>query len=188
MKKSIKILSLALSCVATLTLAGSAVGQELTSGNSSLDAKTDSSVTNIFTLTPSYTYLWDTDFKDNNLGKISVQRADMRAGYVMKSDQAEFGVGALYEYTHYDLSKVKSDSGFDDDYNRLAFSAHYKGMVNDNWGYFGFAAAELAAGSSANLGDGLMGTFAGGARYVWSENLSLGFGAALRLTFHTGIP
>lgn len=181
MKKSIKLLSLTLSCVATLILAGSAVGQELTSGNSSLETKTDSDVTNVFTLTPSFTYLFDTDFKDNDAGKVSVTRADMRAGYVMKSDQAEFGLGGLYEFSNYDFSKL----GFEE-FNRLAFSAHYKGMANDNWGYFGFGAIEMAASTDAALGNGVMGTFAGGARYVWSDRLSLGFGAAVSTTLEDG--
>ena len=173
MKKSIKILSLTLSCVATLTMAGSALGQELTSGNSSLETKVDSDVTNVFTLAPSFTHLFDSDFKGTDNGNVSVTRADMRVGYAMKSDQAEFGLGGLYEFSNYDFSKL----GYEE-FNRLAFSAYYKGMVNDNWGYFGYGAVEMAANTGAALGNGVMGTLGGGARYVWSDKLSLGFGLA----------
>lgn len=174
MKQNRKVASLTMGCIASVTLAGSVSGQDLTSGSSTLETKKEPADYGVFTLTPGFTELFDADFDHGNLGKISVSRADLRAGYARKLGEGELGFGGLYEYSSYDLSEGGSEV-----FNRLAFNGYYKGMVNDNWGYFGYASGEMAASTEANLGDGLMGTFAGGARYVWSDKLSLGLGVAL---------
>ena len=84
-------------------------------------------------------------------------------------------LGAFYEYSEYDLSRLDGTK----DFNTLAFNTLWKSMINDDWGYFLYGAVSLSAATAAELESGLTGIGGGGVQYVWSPNLSLGLGAAV---------
>ena len=159
-----------------LTVAGLALADDTTSGYSGLETMEQPQVEHLFNINPGFTYTSEADFDDGDLGDISVWRFDIPARYTLKTESGDLGFGAFYEYSDYDLGNLSDDELT---FNTLAFDAFWKGMINDNWGYFLYGGITLAASTDANLGDGVTGTGAGGVRYVWSETLSLGVGAGV---------
>ena len=158
-----------------LVLATSTFADDITSGHSGLETMEEPQIEHKLQISPGFTYLSDADFDHGSLGNVSVWRADIRGRYTMSTEQGELGLGALYEYSQYDLSKFNGNF----DFNTLGFDAYWKGMFNEKWGYFVYGAVQMSADTDVNLGDGLTGTGAGGVRYVWSKDLSLGIGAAV---------
>ena len=168
-KKTV-VLSLGLLTVASLALA-----DDITSGYSGLDNMEQPQIEHIIQVNPGFTYMSDADFNNSQLGKVNVWRFDVPARYTMKTDAGDLGLGAFYEYSEYDLDKLEGTQ----DFNTLAFDAFWKGMLNDEWGYFAYGSVNLSASTKATLSDGLTGTGAGGMRYEWSKDLSLGLGVAV---------
>ena len=164
------ILGLGLLSVASLALA-----DDITSGYSGLENMEQPQVQQTFQVNPGFTYMSDADFNNSKLGKVNVWRFDVPARYTIKTDPGELGLGAFYEYSEYDLDKLANTQDFD----TLAFDAFWKGMLNDTWGYFAYGSVNLSASTKATLSDGLTGTGAGGVRYEWSKDLTLGLGVAV---------
>ena len=158
----------------TLALAGSALADDTTSGYSGLEQMEQPSVEHIIQVNPGFTYTGEADFNNSSLGNVSVWRFDVPAHYTIKTEPGDLRLGAFYEYSEYDLSNLAGTQ----DFNTLAFDTLWKGMVNDEWGYFLYGAVSLSAAKSTELESGLTGIGGGGVRYVWSKNLSLGLGAA----------
>jgi len=172
--KRVLVLSLGL-----LTMGGLALADDTTSGYSGLETMEQPQVAHIIQINPGFTYTPNADFDHNALGKISVWRFDAPVRYTMKTEAGDLGLGAFVEYSEYDTDRL-SDAGGTTDFVTLAFDAFWKGMVNDNWGYFLYGAVGMSAATeNTTLSDGLTGMGGGGVRYVWSENLSLGLGAVV---------
>jgi len=169
-------LALAALAISSLFGASSAFADGVTSGHSSLDSLETKETKREFHVSPGFSYTFDAEFDDSDLGEVSVTRFDTRVAYIMDVGAGELGLGGFYEFSWYDLDALDDE---DLNFHRLSLDAFYKGMVNENWGYFGYGAFTLAADTDADLGDGIMGTIAGGGRYVWSEDLSLGIGVAV---------
>jgi uncharacterized protein DUF6268 len=164
------------SSLGLMSLTGAALAADPTSGYSGLETMEAKRVEQKFQINPGFTYLADADFDHKSRdGKVSVWRFDIPGRYTVSMPQGELRLGAFYEYSSYDFSKLNDDQQF----NTLAFDALWKGMFNDNWGYFVYGGVTLSADKDAALSDGLTGVGGGGARYVWSENLSLGLGLAV---------
>ncbi len=159
-----------------LTTAAIALADGTTSGYTVLEEMEQPQIEQIFQINPGFTYTADADFDDSSLGDVSVWRFDIPARYTLKTENGDLGLGAFYEYSRYELGNLNDD---DFNFNTLAFDAFWKGMINDNWGYFVYGGITLSADTDADLTDGVTGTGAGGVRYVWSESLSLGVGAGV---------
>jgi hypothetical protein len=167
------LLALAL---APFLAATSAKSEGVTSGHSTLDTLETKEAKREFHVSAGFSHTFDAEFDHDEFGDVSVTRLDSRVAYIMDVGPGELGLGGFYEFSWYNLD-ILDDEEFN--FHRLSFDSFYKGMVNENWGYFGYGAITFAADTDANLGDGIMGTVAGGARYVWSEDLSLGFGLSV---------
>jgi hypothetical protein len=100
-----------------------------------------------------------------------VDRIGGRGAYTLKVNENKLTIGGLYEFSNYDL-----DRGGNEGFQRVGADLMYQAMCTEKWGYFGYAAGQLSADTDANLSDGLLGTFAAGARYVHSPTLSVNFG------------
>jgi len=159
-----------------LAWAGPIIADDSTSGHSGLESLEVKQDAQQLQINPGFTYVADADFDDSSLGDVSVWRADIPARYILKTEHGDLGLGAFYEYSRYELGNLDDE---DFNFNTLAFDAFWKGMVNENWGYFVYGAISLAADTDENLGDGVTGMGGGGVRYVWSEALSLGLGAVV---------
>jgi hypothetical protein len=132
-------------------------------------------VQQIVQVNPGFTYTANADFDKSGLGKVSVWRFDVPVRYTIKTDPGDLGFGVFYEYSEYDLDNLDGTR----DFNTLAFDTFWKGMINDEWGYFAYGSINLSASTDTSLGSGLTGTGAGGVRYEWSKDLSLGLGLAV---------
>jgi hypothetical protein len=163
------------SSLGLLTVAGLALADDTTSGYSGLETMEQPQVEHILQVNPGFTYNSDADFDNSSLGKVSVWRFDVPVRYTIKTEAGDLGLGAFYEYSEYDLDKLDGTK----DFNTLAFDTFWKGMLNDEWGYFVFGAVGFSASTHTGLGDGLTGGAAAGGRYVWSKDLSLGLGVAV---------
>jgi hypothetical protein len=124
-----------------------------------------------------FTYVSEADFDTSAFGDVTIWRADLRSRYIMGTEHGDLGLGAIYEYSHYDLDSTFGSGDFD--MNTLAFDAYWKGMFDEKWGYFVYGAVGASADSDENLLDGVTGVGALGGRYVHSENLSFGLGLAV---------
>jgi hypothetical protein len=158
-----------------LAAAGLALADDTTSGYSGLENMEGPQVEHVFQVNPGFTYTSEADFDRDGLGKVSVWRFDVPGRYTMKTEAGDLSLGAFYEFSEYDLDRVDNHQ----DFNTLSFDTLWKGMVNEEWGYFLYGAIGLSASSHADLTDGLTGMGGGGVRYVWSKDLSLGLGAAI---------
>jgi len=163
------------SSLGVLALVGAAFADDTTSGYSGLETMEQPQVEQVLQINPGFTYTSDADFDDSSLGKFEVWRFDVPVRYTLKTEHGDLGLGAFYEYSEYDLDRLSGT----EDFNTLAFDAVWKGMVDDNWGYFVFGGVALSASKDTGLGNGLTGLGGGGVRYVWSEKLSLGVGAGV---------
>jgi hypothetical protein len=167
-----RILALALG---SLAVTGLALADDTTSGYTGLDTMQQPSVTSVFQVNPGFTYTADADFNNSRLGNVSVWRFDVPASYTIKMEPGDLRLGAFYEYSEYDLSKLDGTKDFD----TLAFNMLWKSMINDDWGYFAYGAVSMSASKNAELESGLTGIGGGGVQYVWSKDLSLGLGGAV---------
>ncbi len=161
--------------VGLLAMAGLALADDTTSGYTGLETMDQGQVEHVIQINPAFTYTADADFDDSAMGSIKVWRFDIPARYTIKTEHGDLGLGAFYEYSEYDLDNLAGTR----DFNTLAFDAVWKGMYDENWGYFVFGGAALSASTDTGLGNGLTGFGGAGVRYVWSEKLSLGVGAAV---------
>ncbi len=161
--------------IGVLALARLALADDTLSGHSGLENMQAPEVTNIYQINPGFTYIGDADFDNKNLGKVSVWRVDVPAHYTLKTGPGDLRLGAFYEFSEYDLDRIDGTQKF----NTLDFDVLWKSMINEEWGYFVYGGVGLSASESTELAEGLTGVGGGGAQYVWSENLSLGFGLAV---------
>ena len=178
MKQTKKILA---SSLGVLALAGLALADDTTSGYSGLENMEQPKVEeakNVFQINPGYTYLGEADYDHDNLGNISVWRFDIPIHYTIKTEPGDLRLGVFYEYSEYDFDNLAGGAGAQQ-FNTLAFDVLWKGMINDEWGYFLYGNVGMSAVTDVTLSDGLTGTGGGGVRYVWSDNLSLGLGGAV---------
>lgn len=172
--KRVLALSLGLLSVASLALA-----DDTTSGYSGLETMEQAQIEHTVQVNPGFTYTPEADFDHGRNGKFSVWRLDLPVRYTMKTEAGDLGLGAFYEYSEYDVDRFGGRNGTAD-FNTLAFDAFWKGMINDEWGYFVYGGVGMSAATEdTTLSDGLTGVGGGGARYVWSKDLSLGLGAAV---------
>src|SRR5262245_51854721 len=119
----------------TLVSTGSLLAQGVNSGHSELENIEEKQIEQKVQISPGFTYLPSADFDKGSLGDVEVIRADVRAKYfVTTSEGSGFGIGALYEYSTYDFSKLADNQ----DVNRLSFDSYYKGKINEEWGYFAY--------------------------------------------------
>ncbi|MCX6925466.1 MAG: DUF6268 family outer membrane beta-barrel protein [Verrucomicrobia bacterium] len=166
---------LVITSLGVLALAGSALAADTTSGYSELEQMEQPATEHVFQVNPGFTYTADADFNNSSLGKLSVWRFDIPAHYTIKTEPGDLKFGVFYEYSEYNLDKLDATQ----DFNTLAFDTVWKGMLNDEWGYFLYGAVSMSASTHAALSDGLTGAGGAGVRYVWSKDLSLGLGAAV---------
>lgn len=159
----------------SLAVTGLALADDPTSGYSELETMGQPKVEQAFTINPGFSYMSDADYSKSSLGKVSVWRFDVPARYTIKTAPGDLGIGAFYEYSEYDLDKLANTQDFD----TLAFDLLWKSMINDDWGYFAYGAVGFSSSTHTSLSSGLTGTGGGGARYVWSKDLSLGLGVAV---------
>jgi hypothetical protein len=164
-----------LSGLGLLAAAGLALADDITSGHSGLEPTTEPEKANVFQANPGFTYQADADFNDSKYGKFSTTRADLPMSYTFKREAGDLRVGAFYEYSEYDSDKFAGTQ----DFNTVFFDLLWKSMLNDNWGYFLYGGAGFSSSTHATFTDGLTGVGGGGAQYVWSPDLSLGFGLAV---------
>ena len=170
-----RVLNLLVSGLAFVAIAGQTRADDVNSGHSALSMMDQPTIEHKFQINPGFTYFAEADFDDKALGDISSWRFDLPGRYTMTTDRGELGLGALYEYTEYEFSNAGGDHKF----NTLAFDAYWKGMFNENWGYFLYGGLAMSADTDADLTDGVTGVGAGGVRYVWSKDLSLGVGLSV---------
>jgi hypothetical protein len=175
MNKRNRRLALSALAIGPLLVSGSALADGITSGHSGLETLETKEPKREFQVNPGFSHTFDAEFDELDTD-ISVTRFDTRVAYIMDAGPGELGLGGFYEFSWYDLD-VADDEELN--FHRLSLDAYYKGMVNENWGYFGYGAITFAADTDADFTDGFMGTIAGGGRYVWSEDLSLGLGIAV---------
>lgn len=165
------------SSLGLLALTGLSRADDITSGNTQLETMEKPNVKQELQVSSGFTYIGKADFDTSAFGDVTVWRADLRGRYVIGFEHGDLGLGALYEYSHYDLDTGFGSSDFD--MNTLAFDAYWKGMFDEHWGYFVYGGLGFAADSEENLLDGVTGVGALGGRYVHSENLSFGLGLAV---------
>jgi hypothetical protein len=107
-------------------------------------------------------------------GDLSVLRFDVPVKYTIKTEPGDLRLGVFYEHSKYILEDSANQN-----FNTLSFDLLWKAMIDDNWGYFAYGAVGFSASSHADFGKGLTGIGGGGVRYVFSEKLSVGLGAAV---------
>src|SRR5262245_17232243 len=129
-----RTLTLLVTSLGLLTLAGPARADDVTSGHSELEQMESPTVDQKFQLSSGFTYLSDADFDNSALGDVNTWRWDVRGGYTLVTPHGDLGLGAFYEYSQYELGNLPDD--YDDfDFNVLAFDGYWKGMFNETWGY-----------------------------------------------------
>jgi hypothetical protein len=165
----------AFTSLGVLAFASLALADDTTSGHSGLETMEQPQVGQMLQINPGFTYIGEADFHNDSLGDISVWRVDVPVRYTIKTEPGDLRLGAFYEYSEYDTSDLSGTEKF----NTLSFDVLWKSMLNDNWGYFLYGAVGCSAAKDTGLGTGLTGIGGGGVQYVWSENLSLGLGAAV---------
>jgi hypothetical protein len=164
-----------ISSLGLLTAVGLTLAEDTTSGHSGLERMEQPHREGVLRVDPGFTYIGDADFDRSALGSLSVWRFSLPASYTMKLEPGDLRLGATYEFSEYDTSRL---AGFQD-FNTLTFNTLWKSMLNDNWGYFLYGGVSLSSSTETSLGSGLTGVGGGGAQYVWSPDLSLGFGLAV---------
>ena len=165
------------SSLGLLALTSIGRADDITSGHSQLETMDTHEVKQELKISSGFTYIGEADFDTGAFGDVEVWRADLRGRYIMGTEHGDLGLGAIYEYSHYDLDTAFSSSDFD--MNTLAFDAYWKGMFDEKWGYFVYGAVQASADSDENLLDGVTGVGALGGRYVYSEDLNFGLGFAV---------
>ena len=180
MKNNITVQRAKTLCVSALSMAALAtvsLADDITSGHSALETMEQETVEHKLQVNPGFTYVGETDFKNDRLGKMGVWRLDLPARYTMKTEAGDLGIGAFYEFSEYHVEDLIPTGYNYYDFNTLAFDTYWKGMIDDNWGYFVYGAVGLSSSTHVGFGTGLTGMGGGGAQYVWSKDLSLGIGA-----------
>ena len=169
-----QIKTVAFTGLGVLAFASLALADDTTSGHSGLESMEQPEIEQVLRVSPGFTYIAPADFDHSDYGHVSVMRADVPVHYTIKTEPGDLRLGGFYEHSKYTLNKAANQN-----FNTLSFDLLWKSMINDNWGYFAYGAMGFSASSHANFDDGLTGIGGGGVRYVWSEKLSLGLGAAV---------
>jgi len=158
-------------------MASLSLADDITSGHSGLEGMEQPQIEQNVRVNPGFTYIGNSEFNNDKLGHVNVWRADVPVRYTMKSEPGELGVGAFYEFSEYYFSRWANLHH--QDFNTLSFDTYWKGMLDDEWGYFVYGAVGFSASTHVGLGTGLTGMGGGGAQYVWSDSLKLGVGAVV---------
>lgn len=165
--------TLAFTGLGALAFASLALADDTTSGYTGLETMEEPQVEQLLQVSPAFTYIVPAEIHHTDVD-ISTLRFDVPVHYTIKTDPGDLRLGTFYEHSKYILEDNPNQN-----FNTLTFDLLWKAMINDNWGYFAYGAVGFSTSTHADFGDGLTGIGGGGVRYVWSENLSLGLGAAV---------